>query len=83
MGDTGNLFWDANNGPSSAYQGGGGLGDLTNVDYGFGVVSTNSEAFTIFDTSAVPEPATWAMMLAGFAGLGAAFRSRRARPAIA
>jgi uncharacterized protein (TIGR03118 family) len=27
--------------------------------------------------SAVPEPATWAMMLIGFAGLGFAFRSRR------
>lgn len=26
---------------------------------------------------AVPEPATWAMMLAGFGGLGAAMRSRR------
>jgi len=27
----------------------------------------------------VPEPTTWTMMLAGFGGLGAAFRSRRAR----
>ena len=27
--------------------------------------------------SAVPEPAVWAMMLAGFAGLGAVARSRR------
>jgi len=27
--------------------------------------------------SAVPEPATWAMMLVGFGGLGAAMRSRR------
>ena len=29
--------------------------------------------------SAVPEPATWAMMLIGFAGLGAALRSTRRR----
>ena len=28
-------------------------------------------------TGAVPEPATWAMMLVGFGGLGAAMRSRR------
>jgi len=28
---------------------------------------------------AVPEPATWALMLAGFGGLGAALRRRRAR----
>jgi len=28
-------------------------------------------------TSAIPEPRTWALMLAGFAGLGAAVRSRR------
>ena len=32
--------------------------------------------------SAVPEPATWAMMLIGFGGLGLAMRSRR-RPALA
>ena len=29
----------------------------------------------------VPEPATWAMMLVGFAGLGVALRSRRMRAA--
>ena len=28
-------------------------------------------------TSGVPEPATWAMMLAGFAGIGYSFRRRR------
>jgi hypothetical protein len=31
-------------------------------------------------TAAVPEPATWAMMLLGFAGLGFAFRSLRSAP---
>ena len=31
----------------------------------------------LFDTGAVPEPATWAMMLFGFAGIGLALRRRR------
>jgi PEP-CTERM motif len=33
--------------------------------------------------AAVPEPATWAMMLIGFLGLGFAFRQSRRREAIA
>ena len=41
------------------------------VDY----VTINSEAFR---GGAVPEPATWAMMLMGFGGLGAMIRRRRA-----
>lgn len=32
-------------------------------------------------TTAVPEPAGWAMMLVGFGGLGAAIRGRRRKPA--
>jgi len=32
--------------------------------------------------TAVPEPATWAMMLVGFGGLGSAIRSRRKRAAV-
>jgi hypothetical protein len=31
----------------------------------------------------VPEPATWAMMLMGFGGLGVALRARRRTAAIA
>jgi hypothetical protein len=34
-------------------------------------------------SSAVPEPATWAMMLLGFAGLGFAFRQSRRKVSIA
>jgi hypothetical protein len=38
---------------------------------------------TVADISAVPEPSTWAMMLAGFAGLGAVGmrKSRKAQAA--
>jgi hypothetical protein len=34
-------------------------------------------------TAAVPEPATWAMMILGFAGVGAALRRRTAAPQLA
>jgi hypothetical protein len=37
----------------------------------------------LFGSVGVPEPATWAMMLAGFAGLGAALRLRRGKLAAA
>jgi len=36
-----------------------------------------------FDVAGVPEPATWAMMLLGFGGLGAVLRRRRSQPAVA
>jgi len=40
-------------------------------------------AATSASVAAVPEPATWAMMLVGFGGLGAAMRSRRKQSAAA
>ena len=37
------------------------------------------EALSSSSLSSVPEPATWALMLVGFAGLGGAVRARRAK----
>jgi hypothetical protein len=49
-----------------------------NTPSGGGTVSGNSS----FYLATVPEPATWAMMLLGFGGIGFAMRRRR-RPALA
>ena len=45
--------------------------------------TTPGDTLGAFEVVGAPEPATWALMLAGFAGMGAALRSRRARPAAA
>jgi hypothetical protein len=42
-----------------------------------GDVSTANSGALFMTTGAVPEPATWAMMLLGFVGLGFAFRTHR------
>ncbi|MGH7022431.1 MAG: PEPxxWA-CTERM sorting domain-containing protein [Caulobacteraceae bacterium] len=63
----GYIYWNANGGASSATQ---DPGDK----------SITSESFSILGAAAItptPEPASWALLLAGFAGLGAALRSRR------
>jgi hypothetical protein len=55
------------------------LGAGTNVitmEY-IGNVGGGDVAFAVGSAVSVPEPATWALMLAGFAGLGAALRGRR------
>jgi hypothetical protein len=50
-----------------------------NTPDGGGTVSGNAS----FYTAAVPEPATWAMMLLGFGGIGFAMRRRRTGMALA
>jgi hypothetical protein len=54
--------------------------------FGIGTASSNINAnysFEINEIPPAPEPATWAMMLAGLFGLGGALRSRRRLAAIA
>jgi hypothetical protein len=72
-------------GPALVFVGTGGAVTLTFTDItGAGLNSNLALDNVRLDVTggAVPEPATWAMMLLGFAGLGAALRSRR-RPALA
>lgn len=40
-------------------------------------------AFSLVPGGAVPEPASWALMLVGFGGVGAILRNQRRRPAMA
>lgn len=59
-------------------------------DYGDGVSGfifpadpfSTAETWAVRDARAVPEPATWAMMVAGFSMLGAAMRRRRVRTTV-
>jgi len=57
------LYWDVNYGPSSAFQ--SGVGEV------------GSESFTLYSNGAVPEPASWALMLGGFGLVGSAMRRRK------
>jgi hypothetical protein len=60
---------------ADAYAGGHAINSLsgcTACDLDFRVVGSSGD-----QTTSVPEPAAWALMLAGFAGLGARLRSRR------
>jgi len=68
-------YWDINNGPSSAYANG------NSVAGEFGPTSSN--AFTLTSNGAVPEPASWALMLGGFGIVGGAMRARRRTVAFA
>jgi hypothetical protein len=72
------IGWDDNGGPSVGWQ--YGFGDLSG--FGGGGYGSNSETFSILG-AIVPEPENWTLMLVGFAGLGAALRGSRARPATA
>jgi hypothetical protein len=49
-------------------------GAVDNITFSFG----GGESTYNFEVTSVPEPATWAMMLMGFGGLGAVIRRRRA-----
>ena len=58
-----------------------GLGDVRFIKYAFGpsgdFFGEGGSAVYQVEAIGVPEPATWAMMLVGFGGLGVAVRSRR------
>ena len=58
-----------------------GLGDVRFIRYAFGpsgdFFGEGGSAVYQVEAVGVPEPATWAMMLVGFGGLGVAMRSRR------
>jgi hypothetical protein len=53
-----------------------GLPDSLGFNDPPGYYNDNTGSFTV-DVSGVPEPAAWALMLAGFAGLGVALRANR------
>jgi hypothetical protein len=70
-----NIRWDVNFGPSAGF---------ARTNFGPFESYGASNTFQILGTvAAVPEPANWALMLAGFAGLGGALRRARHRPAAA
>ena len=68
-------YWDINNGPSDAYANGSSLAGV----YG----PTSSTAFSLTSGGAVPEPASWALMVGGFGLVGGAMRARRRTVAFA
>lgn len=63
-------------GVGSGWTGGTFRGAVDNVSYNFGDDMTS---FNFEVGSAVPEPATWALLILGFGGVGAAMRHRRRR----
>jgi hypothetical protein len=58
---------------------GSSLGPNVDLTFGYNLVAegTGGFGFDLGVGGAVPEPSTWAMMLAGFAGLGFAGYRRR------
>jgi hypothetical protein len=82
------IHWGAGNGSNSPYKLSGGtsgvyvfdfLTPTSSVTTQFGATLSNARLFsTETFTGGVPEPATWALMILGFGGAGAALRRRRA-----
>jgi len=72
------IYWDIGTGSSAAYMPWSPPGDLTpsenSSSNAFQVVGHTQE---ITPTPAVPEPASWALMLGGFGLVGAALRGAR------
>ena len=64
-------------GAGSGWNGGTFAGAVDNFSFAFG---GNSQTYN-FEVAAVPEPATWAMMITGFGLAGAALRRRRSATA--
>ena len=60
------------------------IGWNTNRDTSVGstYMFNTAEMYRAFATNAVPEPATWAMMMLGFGFIGGALRSRRTRTTV-
>lgn len=75
--------------PTQGGAGPGSLSGLTTLYFGFDDQITNADdnhddfIVRAVISSAVPEPGTWAMMLAGFGVIGASLRRRRRGSAIA
>jgi hypothetical protein len=65
-------------GVGSGWTGGSFVGAVDNVGFSFG---DTSQSFN-FEVAAVPEPASWAMMIAGFGLAGATLRRRRTTSAV-
>ena len=62
----------------------GGEGDPTFTPGVYTLANSLSESIDFVTLTAVPEPATWAMLLMGFAGLGwAGYRRAKRRAAVA
>lgn len=70
------------NGNSTTVLGAADLRQCPGADPTSGSCSTGPVGFALSQTSAVPEPATWAIMLMGFGGLGAMLRQRRQQVAL-